>query len=216
MIEHYRIGVEAFLAAYGVLAVFALGILEEILFFIPFSLLFVVAGFLLIDPAWSFWLAMAASLVRVALPATIGVTLGGLAVYGFFFWGGKKIIKRYGSHIGLIWEDLESLYSYFSKHRVDEMVLLALRAIPILPIGLVSIVCGIVRIDRGEFLWTTFVGTLIRLTALGLAGWYLGREYVKYADYIAVWERYIIFGFLIILLLALVFAYVKQSTRRTN
>ena len=45
MIDQYFGLIEGFLAAYGLAAVFLLGILEEIIFFLPSSLVFVAVGF---------------------------------------------------------------------------------------------------------------------------------------------------------------------------
>lgn len=213
MLDSYLKLIESFLAVYGVTAVFLLGIAEEIIFFIPMSLLFVGAGFFLISPNLSFWPALAASFYAVALPATIGVLIGGLVIYWLIYWGGKKLIKRFGAYVNLRWEDIEELHRRFSRGYVDETVLFSLRVVPILPIGIVSIFCGLIRLGLWEFIWTTFVGTMIRIAGLSLLGWYLGREYIQYALQIAAVEKYLVAVFLAVVLVVIFYLYNNQSAR---
>ena len=213
MIDNYFHVIEGFLAVYGLWAVFYLGVIEEVLFFIPTSILFVVAGFFVIDPRLNFFSALFYSLFVVALPAAIGVLVSGLIIYAIVYWGGKKTIKRYGHQVGVAWNDIEKLNVKFGKGHLDEAALLFLRIVPIFPIGIVSIFCGLIRYNRWDFIWITFFGSLLRLWGLSLLGWYLGREYLKYAVKIAAFERYLALGFLIIVLIVLLYhhKYVRQQ-----
>ena len=209
MLDGYFGVVESFLAAYGIAAVFALGIVEEFLFFIPMSLLFVGAGFFLVNPQLNFWPALWVSFLEVGLLGGIGVLIGGLIVYSVAYWSGKKIVKKFGGYVGLNWQMIEDLNVKLRKGHLDEAVLFFLRAIPVLPIGVISIFCGLVRYDRWQFIWTTFVGSVIRLWGLAFLGWYLGREYVKYALQIAAYERYFFPVFLIIITISIIYQHRK-------
>jgi len=200
-----------FLATYGIAAVFLLGILEEIIFFIPISILFTAAGFFIIDPHLKFFQALFEAIWKIAIPGSLGVIVGGLFIYWLVFWGGKKIINVFGRYIGLNWSHIEHLNKKFRAGYIDEVVLVFLRVIPIFPIGVVSIFCGFVRISWKEFIWTTFFGTLFRFIGLAMLGWYLGREYFKYAIQFAAFERYAIIGLLFIILLVLIYLNGKQK-----
>ena len=143
----------------------------------------------------------------------LGVLVGGLIVYGIVYWGGKKLVKRYGGYFGLQWEQIQWLKEKFKSGRIDEAALTAVRLVPFLPIGLVSLFCGFVRLSLWEFIWTTAVGTMIRILGLSLLGWYLGREYLKYATRFAYLENYIAFGLFVVVLAALIFIYVRRQNR---
>lgn len=216
MIDGYFRVIESFLTIYGVGAIFLLGIFEEVAFFIPMSLLFVAAGFFIIDHHAKFFPALLIAIFKVGLPGTLGVVFGGLVMYWLVYWGGKPLIRKYGPYVNLNWDDIEMLHRRFKTGHIDEAVLVFLRAVPIFPIGIVSIFCGLVRIGWQEFISTTFVGTLIRLSSLSLLGWYLGREYIKYALKIAAVERYIALIFLVVILVVLVYLYERQRKRRSK
>lgn len=202
--------IESFLAIYGILAVFLLGIFEEIIFFIPMSILFIAAGFFIIDPELKFFQALFEAMWKIGIPGSLGVVVGGLFIYWLIYWSGKKIIHSFGRYIGLDWSHVENLSRKFQSGLVDEAVLIFLRIIPIFPIGMISIFCGFVRIKWKEFVWTTFFGTLFRFIGLAMLGWYLGKEYLKYAFQIAEFEKYLVFCLLIIVVFILIYLYGKQ------
>ncbi len=211
MLDNYIHIIESFLAVYGILAVFLLGIFEEIIFFIPISILFIAAGFFIIDPELKFFQALFEAIWKIGIPGAFGVVAGGLLIYWLIYWGGKKITRSFGQYIGLDWSYIENLSKKFQTGHIDEAVLTLLRIIPIFPIGVVSIFCGFVQINWKEFVWTTFFGTLIRFIGLAMLGWYLGREYLKYAFQIAAFERYLVLGLLILIVLVLIYLYGKQK-----
>ena len=208
--------IESFLTVYGMVAVFLLGILEEIIFFIPMSILFVAAGFFIIDPELKFFQALFAAIWKISIPGALGVVLGGLLIYWFIYWSGKKITRKFGRYIGLDWSHVENLSQKFQAGHIDEAVLIFLRIVPIFPIGIVSIFCGFVRIKWKEFLWTTFFGTLFRFTGLAIFGWYLGREYLKYAFQIAAFERYFVLGLLILVVGISFYFYARSLQLRSG
>ncbi len=199
MIDNSFTIIESFLHTYGISALLLFGFFEEIFFFIPSSFLFIALGFLMIDPQTALLPALGAVFWRISLLTSAGVTLGALCIYGLVYWGGKPFIERYGKYIRISWGDLEGFERWFERGYTDEAVLVFFRAIPIFPITIISIFCGLIRIPFWKFIWTTFIGTIPRVIGLVLLGWYAGKEYVKYAEQIAAVERYILFGFIIIL-----------------
>lgn len=214
MLDPYLTIIESFLAAYGMAAIFLAGIVEEIIFFVPLSLTFIAAGFFVIEPQLKIVPALLTAFWKVSLPGAAGIVLGGLVIYGLVYWGGKPLVRKFGKKIGLDWEGVEELNRRFKKGHIDEAVLIFLRIAPLFPIGLVTIFCGFIRLNWREFVWTTFVGSLVRLLGLSLLGWYLGREYAKYTAQIIVVEKYLVFFVLLIALVVLIYAYKKH--RRVN
>lgn len=198
MIDNSFAAIESFLQAYGILAIFLLGFFEEIFFFIPSTVFFIAIGFFTIDPYLTFWPAFAVAFGELGLLVSLGIVVGGWIIYGLVYWGGKPFVVRFGKYIRVRWDDVERLNEWFKNRHIDEVALLTLRVVPLFPIGIVSIFCGLIRIRLWEFTWTAFVGSIPRVTALALTGWYLGKEYLKYTEQIAAAEHYILFGLIII------------------
>lgn len=211
MFDQYFSVIEGFLAAYGLAAVFLLGVLEEIFFFIPTPFFFVGVGFFMIDAQLKFAAALQVALLKIALPGALGILIGGLVIYWLVYWGGKPMVRRLKNYIGFGWEAVENLNQNFRRGHIDEVALVLLRAIPLVPIGIISIFCGLIRLNVREFSWTTLVGTILRLTGLALLGWYLGKEYVKYAVQVAAIERYALIAILVIAIVFLLYWYGKHK-----
>ncbi len=178
------------IAAHGALAVFAVGILEEVVFVIPSSLVFLGAGFLLIPPEATFFEAIFASLIKIGIPASLGVTLGSFFIYGLVYAGGKPAVMRFGKYVGLTWEEIERAEQKFTAGRMDEVLLFVLRALPIFPISVISGVCGLVRLPFKEFFVVTLLGAFVRAAGSALVGWGVGKEYAYYASQFEVVEKY--------------------------
>jgi membrane protein DedA with SNARE-associated domain len=198
--------------AYGVFAPFVLGLAEEILFFIPSALLFTAMGAMLIPSDAAFGPALARAFGQIAFPATFGVLLGAALMYALAYAGGKTVITTFGRYFGVHWADVERTHRFFGKGYADEAVLVALRAIPVFPISVVSVFCGLVRIRPIVFLSTTFIGSFLRIGLLASLGWYAGREYAALAGHIAVFERFAA----VALLLALVAFVIYLRSRHRN
>lgn len=205
--------IQEFLFQYGAFAVFLLGFLEEIFFFIPSSFLFIALGFLMIDSQVTAWSALGTAFWHISLVTSAGVTIGALAMYGFTYWGGKPLIERYGKYARVSWKDVERISGWFERGYRDEAVLVFFRAIPVFPITVVSIVCGLIRIPFREFVWTTFIGTILRVCGLAFTGWYAGREYERYAATIAGVEQYTV---LVCIFAALIFVSYFHVFRRSK
>ncbi len=205
---HSGIGaIQSFLAAYGVATAFFVGFGEEILFFIPSTGFFIALGFFMVDPHARFWPAFASAFGTVGFLSSLGILLGGWLMYGAVYFGGKPLVVKFGAYVRLKWQDIERFYGLLEKRGASVPVLLFIRVIPAFPIGIMSIVCGLMRARLWEFTWTTFLGSIVRVTFLAMVGWYAGREYAAYAEQIAGYERYfaiaIALGLSVILLVRL-------------
>lgn len=181
---------ESFIVTHGALAVFVVGILEDILFFVPSSLVFMGAGFLLIPKGLTFWAAVSMAGIKIGVPATLGVTLGSLIVYVPVYIWGKPVVVRYGKYFGFSWQDIEAFQKKIAVGYSDEVVLFFLRAIPVIPLAIASTASGLVRLPVREFISMTFLGILVRVMVCATIGWRVGKAYLYYADQFAVVERY--------------------------
>ena len=89
-------------------------------------------------------------------------TLSSLLVYWLAFESEHLLVGRFGKYVGLSTEMIEGVGRWVGKGYWDELVLLLLRSLPIVPSIVVSAACGVFKIDLRTYLWTTFVGTFIR------------------------------------------------------
>jgi membrane protein DedA with SNARE-associated domain len=203
---------EALIIAHGSIAVFFIGILEEVVFVIPSAAVFLGAGFLLIPANTSFLDAFGLAVVRIGIPVSLGVTIGSLFIYGLVYAGGKPALKRWGRYLGISWEEIESTLKRFTAGKSDEILLFSLRALPIFPISVVSAACGLVRIKWQEFVWTTLAGAFVRATGTALVGWRVEKAYAVYAAQFEVVEKY---GLVILLVLgAAAYWYLRKHFRK--
>jgi uncharacterized membrane protein YdjX (TVP38/TMEM64 family) len=134
--EQFREDVDSWGAA-GVAGVVAIAVGHAIIAF-PSEILNIAAGY-----AYGFWAAMA-----LLMPAWIASCL-------VAYW----VARRFGDRIAnrlVEPEALEKLREWAADAPIP--ALLAVRAIPIVPINLVSYAAGLARMPLGRFTWTTAVG----------------------------------------------------------
>ncbi len=205
--------IEPIIIAYGPLGVFLATLLEEIIAPIPSPLVPLAAGFFLLPAESGFLYVLWHTLFLIALPVACGITLGSLAVYGLGYWGGKPAIEKSKRWLGLGWADLEKAEERLTRGQGDELALLILRILPIVPGVAISGFCGIVRYSLKTFLVITFVGALVRALVLGVVGWQVGNTYHMYSEAIAGVEK-IGFAILILGVLSLLaFLFFKKNSQ---
>lgn len=149
---------------------FAGSVIEEVLAPIPSPVILTTTGALAAAQSRS-WLGL---IFLVALGA-VGKTLGAWVLY----WAADKLedalIPRFGKYLGLTHAHVEAFGAKLGKGWKDEFVLLLARSLPIIPSAPISIACGLIKLPLRSYLWTTFVGTLIRNFLFALVG-YLGSS----------------------------------------
>ena len=205
-----------FLMEYGSLAVFIAGLVEEILFIIPSSPLFMAVGFFMIPASLSFWPALLMVLGKMAIWGALGITIGSFLIYGLAYWGGKPLIKKYGKFVGVSWEKVERIENQYSKTKIDELGILFFRAIPIWPITVVSVFCGAVRISWKTFAIYTFLGTIIRVTITGMLGWYTGAAYEAIGGRFEQLELYGTISLGVLLLVGFYYFFIIKKGKKIN
>ena len=158
---------------HGPATVFVGVIIESVIVPIPSPLIIMGAGALLIEPGLSSAAAFAPITLRIVLPGAAASTLGAFFAYGVAFWGGKPLIDRYSAFLGFDWDDVLSMEKKLLG-RVGPMIFL-LRALPVVPLSLISAAAGVLRLPAGPFSLWTFLGSLPRCLILGYLG-YLTRD----------------------------------------
>jgi len=174
----------------GPIGVFVASILEEIIFFIPSPVVPMVAGFFLLSPQMELVEVASRVILYIALPVSLGQTIGSLFPYCIGYFGGRPVIEKWGRLIGLTWGNIEKTEQKFIRGYRDELILLGMRVSPV-PSVAISGFCGIVRYPIYHFLAVTALGAAIRGFLLGLLGWYAGISYLKYTQAITQIEKYL-------------------------
>ncbi len=142
------------------------GIVEEILAPIPSPLVSTLAGSIAATQQLG-----VPYLLWICVLATIAKTLG---AWLFYVLGDKLedlAVPRFGKYIGVRHQDLENFGSRFHGTWKDDVVLLLLRSIPVMPSTPISLVCGVLKIRLRTFLVATTIGFYIRNLTFMLIGY---------------------------------------------
>ena len=131
--------------------------LEEIIAPIPSPLVMTTAGTLAHTQnhtlLYLFWLALVASL---------GKTIASWLYYMLADKTEDLVLTRFGKYIGFSHSEVESIGRHFNGTWKDDVILLVVRALPIMPTSFVSVVCGFIKLNMRTYLQSTFIGYFIR------------------------------------------------------
>lgn len=177
------LGTEAIIALireHGVLAVMAGALIEEIFVPIPSPVVPMAAGFVLVETR-QLIPALVQILLLITIPASLTSAISSYFVYGIAYKGGEPIIRRYGRYLDVKWKNVEKLERHFNSDREKYYVAL-FRAIPIVPLSLVSGAAGLFQMDWKEYGIWSFIGMLPRNFFLALLGWYFREDFLSLAS----------------------------------
>lgn len=214
MIESTIAYIQTLIVAHGAWGVFLATIIEEVVAPIPSALVPLAAGFFLLPPDHSFLQVAFEALVLVAIPVTLGITIGSSVIYAVAYVGGKPIVDRFGKYVGLNWTAIERIEARMTKGRRDEITLFALRILPVIPGVALSGFCGALRYPFARFATITLVASGIRAYALALLGWQAGEYYTRYIDAVSKYEDMILTGVFIIVLVAVFIHFARAHRKR--
>lgn len=131
--------------------------MEEIIAPIPSPLVMTTTGTLAHTQnhtlLYLFWLALVASL---------GKTMASWLYYMLADKTEDLVLTRFGKYIGISHKEIENIGRHFNGTWKDDVVLLVVRALPIMPTSLVSVVCGFIKLNMRTYLQSTFIGYFIR------------------------------------------------------
>lgn len=191
----------------GVLGVFLAGVLEEVVVPIPSALTMMAAGFFFLggQPVTSSTLIIL--FAHVAIPLTLGLTIGSLFTYWLAHRFGRPAVERFGHYARISWADIERLERRLEKNKSQSVTIFSLRVFPLLPSVVINVFCGLIRLPLWRYCLLTFGGVVIRSYIVALIGWQLGSVYHSYASY---FER-IEFAGLVVALVFLIVFYVRRK-----
>lgn len=176
------------LGAWGVLAG---GFLEEIVAPVPSSLVMLSSGFVFLTwpPGADFWFTL---IFKIVLPLTAGITIGSLIYYYLGYAVGRPFIERFGRYLGVNWGQIEQFEIRLKNSYRDELVLLGLRVVPVVPNIAINLGCGLLRYPWQKFLPIIILGSAVRAAGLAIIGAMVGEIYLNYASVIDQFEKIVL------------------------
>ncbi|MEK7531891.1 MAG: VTT domain-containing protein [Patescibacteria group bacterium] len=203
---------EHLIRSFGPLGVFFASFIEEVIVPIPSTLIMSFAGAVFLNglSGFDFFFGL---IFFVALPVSLGLTLGSSVLYAFFYFVGRPGIEKYGKFFGLSWKDVEKISQKLEKSGRNSYALFFLRATPFVPSAVLNAFCGVIRWKYRSFAFITFVGTFIRASILGSLGFFLGVAAVRVSHIFKTLEDdiFILSG---VIFLAFLFFWRKRRKRK--
>ncbi|MFH1162272.1 MAG: VTT domain-containing protein [Candidatus Jorgensenbacteria bacterium] len=212
--EELILKIAPFVKEYGVVGVFLLSFIEEIIAPVPSSVVLMAAGFFLLPALGAMKEVFLDGFLRIVLPASLGLTLGALLIYSLAYLWGEPLIKSWGKWFGVSWGAVEKWRTRFIKGYGDELLVFGLRAFPIVPNILISAVCGVVRYPTKSFIALTFLGSLVRAFLMSMVGWSVGEAYLAYAARISEVSGYLVGGIGLFVVLAVAAVLIRRWGKR--
>lgn len=202
----------ASLREHGAWSVFLGVIIESVIVPIPSPLIIMTAGVLLVPGDVSAGAALGPILLKVVLPGSLASTIGAYFMYGAGWLGGKPLIDRCSRFLGFDWEDVLDMERRLRKGNVAASIFL-LRALPVVPLSLISAALGVLRWPAGPFTLWTFLGSLPRCLILAYLGWLSRDTYASLAGRFNSLEG--VFSGLIVLASFAVILWLRRRLRRS-
>ncbi|HTX61400.1 MAG TPA: VTT domain-containing protein [Methanobacterium sp.] len=168
---------ESFIVSNASLTVFLGCIVEQIVVPIPASLIVLSTTFLVMQGASFSPESLFTLIIKIVIPASLGLTVGSLFYYYLAYKLGKPFIKRTSRFLGVKVEDVDVVEEKFKKSRYDDIFMFMARCIPIIPSIAINLFCGLIRYDIKKYLITTFSGSAVQILGWSLLAWLSGNLY---------------------------------------
>jgi len=189
MIEELTLWIMNLMLTHGPTMVFIGVIIESIIIPIPSPLIIMGAGALLIPTNLPAHLTFIQIVFKIIVPGSIASTLGAYFPFALAFLGGKPTVDRFNRFLGFSWDDILWMEKKL-EGRVNMMIFL-LRALPIVPLSLISAAAGSIRLPLLRFTLWTFLGTILRCLVLSYLGYFTRDSYQGLAGHINAMESII-------------------------
>jgi membrane protein DedA with SNARE-associated domain len=113
----------------------------------------------------SWWLAAAV--------ATVAELVGGSILYAIGYYGGRPFVVRWGKYVKLDEAKLDRFHAFYERH--GSVVVFVCRFIPFVR-GVSALPAGVSRMQKGQFLLYTALGSAIFCFGLAWLGYVFGRH----------------------------------------
>lgn len=170
-------GIESIIAHYGALGALAASILEELVSFIPSTLVHATAGIVLMGNDPVTWFSLGKFFLIVGVPISIGAVIGSLPFYYLFKSGSDHIIDKWGTKLGIKKTEVDSFRKKLTGDRRDNIIFFLLRLVPIIPNILFPVVAGFVKMPVIQYIASTLGSVFIRASVIAFIGWQFGSRW---------------------------------------
>jgi len=177
--------VESFIMINVSWAVFLGCILEQIIVPIPASLIVLSSTFIILKGTSFSLAALGTLIVKIVIPASLGITLGSFVYYILAYKLGTPFIERTSKYLGVSVKDVENVEKKFKKSRYDDIFMFLARCFPVIPSIAINLFCGLIRYDLKKYIFTTFLGSAVQIFGWGLLAWFSGNIYLVLEDKIS-------------------------------
>lgn len=150
----------------GYFGVFILMALESACIPIPSEVILPFSGFLVWEGQFVLW--------QVILWGALGNLFGSIIAYAVGYFGGRRVIEKYGKYILISSHDLDLADNWFKKY--GQATVFFSRLLPIVR-TFISLPAGIARMDFKKFCFYTFVGCLPWSWLLAYFGIVMGENW---------------------------------------
>lgn len=156
-------------------------IIEEVLVPIPSPAIPMAAGTFI--EAVSVPNAVVQIFLLITLPGSIASVISSYFVYSIAYFGGEPVIRKYGRYLDLSWEEVQQFEKHFD-HGNEKYYVALFRAIPIVPLSLISGSAGLFQMNWKEYGVWSFIGMLPRNFVLAYIGWSVKDDFMAIASQI--------------------------------
>ena len=193
-------------------AVFLGCIIEQIIVPIPASLIVLTATFLVMKGASFTAASFAILIIKIVIPASLGITIGSFFYYLLSYKLGKPFIARTSRFLGVSVDDVENFEKKFKNSRYDDVFMFIARCLPVIPSIAINLFCGLIRYDLKKYIITTFAGSAVQIFGWGLLAWSSGNIYMALESQISFLGNIV----LIIIVLVVVGFIIVHKRRNRN
>ena len=203
----------AWLAHYGVIAVFSLMLIDAV--FPAASELVMLYGGALASGALTHRVDVLGwhvtgidAYLAVVLAGVLGYQLGSICGWFIGERGGRSFIERRGRWLHLTADRLDRAERWFD--RWDDLAVLVGRVTPVAR-SFISIPAGVFKMPFGRYNLLTLVGNAIWCAAIAGAGWGLGSSYERFNHGF----KYVEYAVVLLILALIVYAFVRSRRKAT-
>ena len=143
------------------------------------------------------------------------MTIGSLIIYAIGYYGGEKVVNRFGHILGTNVGEIEKTARKIEKSRRIWITIAILRIIFVVPTSLVSITSGFMRLNWKKFAVSTFIGALPRIFILSLIGWKLGSAFTSIGESLKLAESTLFAVIILGMVFAVAFFIYKKHGKKT-
>jgi membrane protein DedA with SNARE-associated domain len=165
---------------HGIVAVILGVVIETLIVPLPSPVIVMAAGYILIPQGTTITIILNA--LWISIIAGTAQTIGSFLLYLPGYYIGKPFIEKYEKYHGVSWKEIKQFQKKFSKGKKEFVTLFFLRALPIIPLSVVSGLAGVMKIEPKKYTVATWLGTIPRDFSLAMLGFFMGEFYTTIAS----------------------------------